>query len=187
MKKLICALLALAMLLGCAALAEGEGTAMRIVTCPEQDFATLCRPEYTYDLHPDGGLTLMLDGTDDGARVSIFKTDAPGSGFDADYYFNNTYPSLLNYSYGDNLLNPGDYTVYTLSGREMPGMLSLYSRLGETWMRFCAFDLRDDCFVRYEAFCPGVDTDMERTLTAVAVAVGNFQPDAGYYSGGGRS
>ena len=181
MKKTMAILAILALLFACAAAAEEGNVVMRIVSCPEQGFSTLIRPEYNYDYHPDGGLTIWLGEPEESPSVSMFMVDEPGEIFDADYYFQNVYANLLKTTYGDDLLDAGSYETFTLSGREMPGRLSLYLRDGEVRMRFCAYDLRDDCFVRYEAFCPG-DTDlMQKTLTAVAVAVGNFQPDPDYY------
>ena len=178
MRRVACVLLALLLAVAHGALAEGEKVAMRIVSCPEQGFSTLCRPEYDYDFTPDGGLTLNLSDT---AFVTIFKTDAPGADFDAEYYLNNVYARLLKGDYGDDLISIGDYTVYSLGGRQLPGRMALYREDGQGRMRFCAMDLREDCFVRYEAFSRQEDAEMEAALTALAVAVGNFQPDAGHY------
>jgi len=178
MRRWMAGLLAIA-LLTCAALADDQ-VAMRIVACPEQDFATLCRPEYDYDFTPDGGLTLEL-GSDD-AFVTIFKTDAPGADFDAEYFLNNVYANQLRSSYGDDLISVSQCSTISLGGREMPSVMAIYVRNGELRMRFCAYDLREDCFVQYEAFSPQEDEEMQKALTALAVAVGNFQPDADYYS-----
>ena len=182
MKKMMAVLLTLALLFACAALAEEEKIAMRIVSCPEQGFSTLCRPEYDYDFHPDGGLTIWLGEPEVSSSVTMFKTDAPGSDFDSEYYFRNVYSANLESSYGDDLIDPGEYTVYSLGGRQMPGQMSMYMVDGEVRLRFCAYDLRDDCFVRYDGVSGGADSDIEQMLTAVAVAVGNFQPDPDYYS-----
>ena len=165
--------------LGSVALAEGN-VAMRIVSCPEQGFATLCKPEYDYDYHPDSGITLYLGEDDDAPRVTVFKADAPGADFDCQYYLTNVYGQLLE-SYGDTLPSPGEVSVYSLGGKEMPGRMATYVKRGESWFAFCAFDLEDDYFVRYEAFSRAYDNEIEAALTALAVAVGNFQPDADYY------
>ena len=177
MKRLFAVLLALMLMAGCA-LAE-EQVAMRIVSCPEQGFATLCKPEYDYDYHPDGGLTLYL-GEDDTPRVTIFKADAPGADFDCQYYLTNVYGQLLE-SYGDEVTSPGEASVYSLGGKELPGRMATYVKDGESWFAFCAYDLEDDYFVRYEAFSRAHDIEIEVALTALAVAVGNFQPDADLY------
>ena len=182
MKRPLILLLALALALGFAALAEGEQVAMRIVSCPEQGFATLCKPEYDYSYVPDGGLTIGTTGADAAASVSIFKTDAPGKDFDANYYLNHVYADLMRSSYGGDLLQLSDVTEYTLGGRKMPARMVIYMEGGEQRMRFCAYDLREECFVRYEAFSRGTDSEMETALKMLAVAVGNFQPDADYYA-----
>lgn len=165
--------------------ASAEPVAMRIVSCPEQSFSTLCKPQYTYDFHPDGGLTICLGEADDQPCVTIFKTDAPGAEFDARYYLDNVYTGLLKGSYGDGLDSLSETAAYTLGGREMPARMALYHTDGGAYMRFCAFDLRDDCFVRYEAFSPQEDIAIEDALQALSDAVRYFQPDAGHYGDAG--
>ena len=99
---------------------------MKIVSCTEQDFSTICRPECSYDYTPDGGLTIWLGENEDPRRITIFKADAPGDEFDAETYFNNAYPDLLRSSYGSDLVDPGEYMVYTFADRQMPGRLALF-------------------------------------------------------------
>ena len=176
---ILAVLLAAALCVG--APAEDEPVAMRIVSCEEQGFSTLCKPEYDYDYHPDGGVALYLGEPDSEPMVTIFKTDAPGSDFDAAYYFNNVYPSALEVSC-DEVVSPGEYTTLSLAGRELPGRMAVCLEGGVQKFRLCAMDLREDCFVRYEVFCAQEDIEIEQALTALAVAVGNFQPDAGYYN-----
>jgi len=180
MKRILASILVLMLALGSIALAE-ENVAMRIVSCPEQNFATLCKPEYDYDYTPDGGLTLDLGEGDDAPRVTVFKADAPGADFDYQYYLANVYGQLLE-SYGDVVTSPGEVSIYSLGGKELPGRMATYVKRDESWFAFCAFDLEDDYFVRYEAFSRAYDVEIEAALTALAVAVGNFQPNAGYYS-----
>ena len=181
MRKLLVFLL-VAALLACAAPGMGEQVAMRIVACPEQNFSTLCNPEYDYSYTPDGGLTLELDPGGEDAFVTIFKTDAPGADFNAEYYLNNVYANMLKSSYGGELSSLSRCTTYNLGGRQLPSVMAIYRANGKGRMRFCAYDLREDCFVRYEAFSRQEDVEMEKALKALAVAVGNFQPDANYYS-----
>lgn len=178
MKRLFALLLALMLLAGCA-LAE-EKVAMRIVSCPEQGFSTLCKPEYDYDYTPDGGLALYLGEDDDAPCVTISKTDAPGVDFDYQYYLTNVYGQLLE-SYGDEVTSPGEVSVYSLGGKELPGRMATYAFDGQSYFAFCAYDLEDDYFVRYEAFSRAYDIEIEDALTALAVAVGNFRPDENYY------
>ena len=182
MRKTLALFIALLFALSAIGASAEEPVQMRIVKCPEQGFSTLCRPEYDYYFHPDGGLTIWLGEPEVSSSVTMFKTDAPGSDFDSEYYFRNVYSANLASSYGDDLIDPGEYTVYSLGGRQMPGQMSMYMVDGEVRLRFCAYDLRDDCFVRYDGVSGGADSDIEQMLTAVAVAVGNFQPDPDYYS-----
>lgn len=180
MKKLI--LILLALVLCGAALAEGDALRMQVVACPEQSFSTLCLPEYSHDFHPDGGLSITL-GADEGAAVlTIFKTDAPGADFDADYYLNNVWPGLLAQSWGEGVAL-GEPDTFNLGGRELPGRMATHTQDGETRVRLCCYDLRDDFFVRYEVFSPGDDIAIEDALSALALAVRWFEPDPEHYAG----
>ena len=183
MKRILTAVLVLLLALNAAgpALAAEEQTAMRIVSCPEQDFSTLIRPEYDYDYSPDGGLMILLGEGDGAPFVTVFKADAPGADFDAEYYFTNVYRERLN-SYGDELTSAGEFTTFPLGGKDLPGRMAMYLSKGEGRFVFCGYDLEEDYFVRYEAFCPQTEDDIEEVLEAVGTAVRYFQPDAGYYA-----
>ena len=181
MKRILTGLVLLA-LVACGAAAGEEQVAMRIVTCPEQGFSTLCRPEYDYDFHPDGGLPIALREGDDAPWVGIFKTDAPGADFDAEYYLTHVHGDLVESSYADEMIAAGECTTVSLGGKELPGRMFTYTVDGEGEFCLCAIEVEDDYFVRYEVVCHQYDIEIEDSLTALAVAVGNFQPDPDYYS-----
>lgn len=181
LKRVLALGLALALIACACALAEEEKVAMRIVACPEQGFATLCKPEYDYDFTDDGGLVIEL-GTEDGDPwVSVFKTDAPGANFDAEYYLTNVYRQQVK-DRADAVASEGEYTSITLGGKALPALMMTYEANGESRYCLCAYDLQADYFVRYEVGCAAMDITIEDALRALAVAVGNFQPDADYYS-----
>jgi len=179
MRRALIWLIALTFVLCGAAMAEERMA--RVISCPEQGFSTLCQVESEADFTPDGGVTIELGPEDGDPWVSVFKTDAPGADFDYQYYLANVYGQLLE-SYGDVVTSPGEVSIYSLGGKELPGRMATYVKRDESWFAFCAFDLEDDYFVRYEAFSRAYDVEIEAALTALAVAVGNFQPNAGYYS-----
>jgi len=173
-------LVLLALIAFCAA-AEEEQAAMRVVACSEQGFSTLCRPEYDYDFHPDGGLTITLREGDDAPWVSIFKTDAPGADFDVEYYLTHTYGDLVESSYADEMID-AKCTTLSLGGKELPVRMFTYIVDGEGEFCLCAIELQDDYFVRYEMVCHRYDIEIEAALTALGEAVGNFRPDPDHYS-----
>ena len=181
MKRRFYSLLLVLSLLACVCAQAEEQVAMRIVACPEQGFATLCKPEYDYYFTDDGGIMIELGAKDDDPWVSIFKTDAPGADFDAEYYLTNVYRQQVS-SAADAVVNEGEYTVITLGQKELPAIMMMYVKEGESRYRLCAYDLQADYFVRYEVGCAAMDIPIEDALKALAVAVGNFQPDADYYA-----
>jgi len=179
MRRALIWLIALTFVLCGAAMAEERMA--RVISCPEQGFSTLCLVEYETDFTPDGGVTIELGPEDGDPWVSVFKTDAPGADFDAEYYLKNIYTATLA-SISDE--TPGDaaYGTYPLGGKEMPGILAMITVDGEARFRFCCYDLEDDYFVRYEASCPAEDAALEETLHAVGDAVRGFQPDPEFYA-----
>lgn len=180
MKRIAWLLLALA-LFTCALASAEEPVAMRIVSCPEQGFATLCKPEYDYYFTDDGGILIELGPQIEDPYVQIFKTDAPSADFDAEYFLTNIFRKNIADA-ADQVLNMGEYTTVTFGGKTLPALMMLYVMDGESRYAICAYDLQADYFVHYEMGCAGADTAIEQGLTALAVAVGNFQPDANYYS-----
>ena len=160
---------------------EEESVTMRIVSCPEQNFSTLTKLDSSEEYTPDGGLMISFGASGDATRIRIFKTDAPGADFDAETYFNHAYLNQLESSYGTNLVDAGEYAVYPMGGREMPGRLAMYQQNGQGFMRFCVYDLQEDYFVCYEAFSILEAQVMQDALNDLADMVRYFQPDAGYY------
>ena len=160
--------------------ASDDRVQMQIISCPEQNFATLVSPDYVYSYTPDGGLTIYLDENADEPCFTIFKTDAPGSMFNAEAYFENTYTPLIEGTYGNDLGDAGSFDEYEVAGKTMPGQMCFFQSGGLTGIRFCLFDLEDDYFVRYEVF--GNENTAQDAINAMAVAAGNLKPDAWYYS-----
>ena len=185
MKKIVSLIMTMLMLLlvmGVPALASEQDRVMMIVSCPEQDFSTVCPPECTYEFTPDGGLAIQLGDAAGGGTVTIFKTDAPGADFAAEAYFENAFINLMVQSYGSSLTDLGEYTIYPFAGKELPGRMVLYDKDGETQMRFCLFDLQDDYFVRYETFSVFDEEDAQNAVDVMSDAIRYFQPDALYYN-----
>lgn len=185
MKKIFPWMIAVLMLIPALTVHAGEekDVVAQIISCPEQNFSTVCRPECTYDFVPDGGLQIKLGDGEDAGYITIFKADAPGSDFAAETYFNNAWLNMVEASYGEDLLDPGEYTVYPFADQEMPGRMALYLKDGVPQMRYCLYDLEEDYFVRYEAFCVFDEAVLQSTIDDLSTAVRYFEPDAQHYSG----
>ena len=173
--------LVLAHVLSVPVFASEDETVMMIIKCPEQGFSTLCIPGCSYDYTPDGGVSIQLDDAAGGGRVSIFKTDAPGADFAAETYFENAFIDLVVRSYGDNLLDLGEYTIYPFAGKELPGRMVMFNKDGQTWMRFCLYDLEDDYFVRYETISVLDEEKAQNAVDVMSDAIRYLQPDDMYY------
>lgn len=182
MKHGLSLLIALALLLGCAALAEGAQGNRQAISCPEQGFSLLCDAGLTYDFTPDGGLTINLDDTEDPDTINVFMADGPGAQFDADNYLGSVYPARLRDLYGERLIDEGVTTTYTLAGRDMPGRMYLYEREnGWCYALVCLLDLQADYFVRYEIECYSSGGSIDYAMKKLDAIVDSFRPDPDFY------
>lgn len=102
----------------------GESVDMRIASCEEQNFCTLCLADYEYDYHPDQGLCIYTGGGKGIPFVLMFKTE--GTGFDPEGHFSQVLTPQMQENYGDNLIDIGQFQTYTVSGIEMPGQMYTY-------------------------------------------------------------
>lgn len=163
-----------------AAAESAEESNLQVVSCPEQDFATLVQDGFAYDFSPEDGLCIYTGDAEAIPFVLVFKAD--GAGFDADNYFNNVLTPQMYSNYGERLTYVGDYGIWNVAGIEMPGQMYRYLIDDTSVILLRLFDIRDDSFVCYTA--KYLEQDPDATLGALATAAYCYQPDAEYYDGG---
>ncbi|MBQ3424233.1 MAG: hypothetical protein IJH38_03445, partial [Clostridia bacterium] len=156
----------------------GEADAeMAPVSVPEQGFSTRLPAGCSWDYTPDGGLTIRVGAGENAPWVRLFRTEAPGSEFDARSYFDNVFTPQMRSDLGGALLKVGSYASNNIAGIEMPGVQYTYLNNGRLRKCLCMYDLREDGFVRYEARY--YEEEQDACLLALALAAVNYQPIGG--------
>ena len=178
MKKILCAILALALMLGGLTLAEGGDNRVTLIKCEQHDFCTACMEglEWAWDDH--NGLTIWTEERGSIPYLLIYRNpNAPGDGYEE--YFRDVFTPEMQIKYGERLIEVGEFQTYTVQGVEMPGQQYTYLVNGIPVVLLRVFDLRWGGNVCYTAKYR--QDDPEATLNALAVAVYFFQDGANYY------
>ena len=171
-------------LCACGTCVAEDAGGLQVISCPEQGFSTLTAPSCNWS-YEELGVYIDVGEGDDAPWVMIARADAPGSAFDHDNYFNNVFTPQMRDNLGDSLTSVGSVQTYSVAGVEMKGVLYTYTIEGVNRVCFCAVDLREDGFVRYETRYNEADRDDAETVLAAAVYY--FQPDPDYYAADGAS
>lgn len=153
------------------------GAGLQVVSCPEQNFSTMIESGYSYDYHPDQGLCIYTGEGEGIPFVLIFKAD--GTGFDAESHFKNVLTPQMQNDYGDRLTYVGNYGIWDVAGKQMPGQMYSYLIDGTSVVLLRLFDIGEDSFVCYTAKYR--EDDPDATLGVLATAAYCYQPDAAYY------
>lgn len=183
MKKILCAILALAMLLSELVLAAAENNNVTLIRCEQHDFCTACMEGLEWAWEDDTGINIWLEDRDSIPYLLIYR-NANAKGRDFEGYFRNTFTPEMRAKYGDRLIEVGDYQIYTVQGVEMPGLQYTYLVGDIPVVLLRVFDTRWGGNVCYTAKYR--QDDPEATLRALAVAVYFFRDGADAYENGGR-
>ena len=175
MKRAICVLIAM-LLLGAAALAEGEGN-LTVVTCAEQDFASRVSANIGSEWVDDDGLYVYTQSEGSIPYVLIYRADS--GPLNLQRYFKDIFTPYMRDRYGSDLVGILEYESYPLAGWEMTGVKYTYLVEGHIVDLLRVGGMWDDVPVFFGAkYLQGKD---EETLAALEELVANFQPDAHYY------
>ena len=178
MRRLLSIIIAAAMALSLGLAAAEEG--YRIIRCEDQGFSTLCNPRCEVDYHPDAGVTISIDEGDANAMVRMnYAEGGTWTPEIAKNYLNNVFAEELEREFDDDLISPGSIRVFPIVGHQLHGRIATYRDEGSVGLRLCMFDLRDDGFVQFDAWCD--ENSLEDALKIIGVAAGNLQPDPRYY------
>ena len=180
MKRIFCAMLALALLLvGLAAAGEG-GERLQLMKCPEQDFVTACREGLEWSWMDDGtGLNLWLEGKGSIPYLLIWR-NREGSA-DAEAFFRDVFTPGMRADYGDRLIDAGAFQTYTVQGVQLYGQQYTYLVGDIPVVLLRLMDTRFGGSVSYTAKYR--QDDPEATLEALAIAVNFYRDSADGYDG----
>ena len=179
MHRIISLLLALMMTLSlCATATAEEDGRMKIISCPEQEFSTLCKPGYLWKFSERDGITIYTEHENSIPYVLIYRSE--DWIMDAEDLIREQYTPYMQKKYGDDLVSVTGFDEYTLCGRPVSAALYTYKLQGYLIDMIRAYENVNGHTVTYTA--KYIQGQGEATLAALDAAVQNYRPFADYYS-----
>lgn len=181
MRKTISLLLAMMMvfsLFAMSASAEDSDDRMQIISCPEQEFSTLCSPDYTWQFSEKNGITIYTEHENSIPYVLVFRSE--DWIVEAAEYLHEQYTPHMQKQYGEDLVSYKEYDSVTIGGRDMPAAVYTYRLQGYLIDMIRAMDTVNGHTVIYTAkFIQG---NGDATFDALETAVENYRPYEDYYT-----
>ena len=179
MRRIVTLLLALALAFSlCAAAAAEENGRMKIISCPEQEFSTLCKPDYPWKFTERDGVTIYTEHENSIPYVLVYRSE--DWIVDAEDLISGQYTPYMQKKYGDDLVSVTEDDEYTLGGRPVKAALYTYKLQGYLIDMIRAYENVNGHTVIYTA--KYIQGQGEATLEALNKAVQNYRPFADYYS-----
>ena len=179
MNRIISLLLALLLTLSlCITATAEEDSRMKIISCPEQEFSTLCKPGYPWKFSERDGVTIYTEHENSIPYVLVYRSE--DWIMDAENLIREQYTPYMQKKYGDDLLAVTEFDEYTLGGRPVSAALYTYKLQGYLIDMIRAYENVNGHTVTYTA--KYIQGQGEATLAALDAAVQNYRPFADYYS-----
>ena len=179
MRRLVSLLLVLVLTFSlCAAAGAEEDSRMKIISCPEQEFSTLCKPGYPWKFTERDGVTIYTEHENSIPYVLVYRSE--DWIVDAEDLISEQYTPYMQKKYGDDLVSVTEYDEYTLGGRPVSAALYTYKLQGYLIDMIRAYENVNGHTVIYTA--KYIQGQGEATLAALDAAVENYRPFADYYS-----
>ena len=179
MHRIISLLLVLMMTLSlCATATAEEDGRMKIISCPEQEFSTLCKPGYLWKFSERDGITIYTEHENSIPYVLVYRSE--DWIMDAEDLIGEQYTPYMQKKYGDDLVSVTEFDEYTLGGRPVSAALYTYKLQGYLIDMIRAYENVNGHTVTYTA--KYIQGQGEATLAALDAAVQNYRPFADYYS-----
>ena len=178
MRRLVSLLLVLVLTFSlCAAAAAEEDSRMKIISCPEQEFSTLCKPGYPWKFTERDGVTIYTEHENSIPYVLVYRSE--DWIVDAEGLISEQYTPYMQKKYGDDLVSVTEYDKYTLGGRPVSAALYTYKLQGYLIDMIRAYENVNGHTVAYTA--KYIQGKGEATLKALEQAVQYYRPFADYY------
>ena len=129
MNRIISLLLALLLTLSlCITATAEEDSRMKIISCPEQEFSTLCKPGYPWKFSERDGVTIYTEHENSIPYVLVYRSE--DWIMDAENLIREQYTPYMQKKYGDDLVAVTEFDEYTLGGRPVSAALYTYKLQG---------------------------------------------------------
>lgn len=180
MKKAISSLLAFLFLLPLcsSAFAAGDQPRYQIIRCEEEEFSTLCLPDYTWVYEEKTGITIYTETEGSIPYVIVYYgEDLLG---DVEEYIHEQYTPYMQRKYGEDLVSYTELDNYKIGGRTMTAGLYTYKLQGYLVDLLRAYENVNGRTVAYTA--KYIDGQGAATREALDLAVQQFRPSLKYYN-----
>ena len=183
MKKIVCTLLILVLLVSLAPAAyaaeNGDDGRMQIVSCPEMGFATLCSPGYTWTYDEDEGVAIYTEY--EGSIPYVLVYCGEDLIVDAGDLVREQFTPYMKKKYGKDLVSFREEDEYMLGGRTMSAGIYTYKLKGYLIDCVRAYENVNGHTVAYTA--KYIQGKGDATRKALEQAVQYYRPFPEYYSG----
>ncbi len=150
-----------------------------VASVPEQNFSTKYDSSFSSEWSENDGLTIYTDEHGYIPFLLVYRGMNPN--LDPEKYLNEVYTPEMQQKYGENLIEIGEVSEYTVSGKPMIGIRYAYvlPETQSTIELFRVFEMLEDSYVMYTA--KYVQGEGDNTMQALVEAAAYFQPDANFY------
>ena len=149
---------------------------MKIISCPEQEFSTLCKPGYPWKFSERDGVTIYTEHENSIPYVLVYRSE--DWIMDAENLIREQYTPYMQKKYGDDLVAVTEFDEYTLGGRPVSAALYTYKLQGYLIDMIRVYENVNGHTVSYTA--KYIQGQGEATLAALDAAVQNYRPFADY-------
>jgi hypothetical protein len=160
----------------------GQSDEYAVFSNAAQDFSFLYNSAYFAEWSDEDGATIYTEAKGFIPYLLVYRNIGDG-GFDAQAYFE-ALSGRMRAEYGSRLVSVGEFQTYTVSGKEMSGVMYTYTVDSHTVEMLALTEHTGDSVVQYT--CKYLQGQGNATLGALAEAAASYQPRANYYDAGGR-
>lgn len=145
-----------------------------------QDFSFLYNSAFSAEWSDENGATIYTEAKGSIPYLLVYRNIGDGD-FDARAHFE-ALTERMRTEYGTRLKSVGEFQTYTVSGKEMPGVMYAYTIDSHMVELLALTEYTGDSVIQYT--CKYLQGQGDATLGALAEAAASYQPDANYYSAG---
>ena len=160
------------------AFADGDEPRYQIIRCEEEEFSTLCLPDYSWTYKEGTGVTVYIENEGSIPYVILYRgEDLIG---DIEEYIHEQYTPYMQKKYGEDLVAVNEFDDFKIGGRTMTAGLYTYKLQGYLVDLLRAYENINGRTVAYTA--KYIDGQGGETREALDLAVQQFRPSLEYYN-----
>ncbi len=144
------------------------------------DFSFLYNSAYSAEWSDENGATIYTETIGSIPYLLVYRNQWNGD-FNAQAHFD-ALTARMRTEYGSRLMSVGEFQTYSVSGKEMPGVIYTYTVDSYTVEMLALTEYTGDSVIQYT--CKYLQGMGDATIDALLEAAASYQPRANYYTGG---